>query len=63
MKQQKFTRKVKEQIVKDFKEIKGISGNGTVWCGPKGGVIDQSVCIVQQVRSPRKCDGCREYRP
>jgi hypothetical protein len=58
----KLTKKVKEQIVKDFKSLRGITGNGTVWCGPKGGATDQSVCIVQQVRNPRGCDGCSEYR-
>lgn len=57
-----LTRKVKEDLVKEFKEVRGITGNGVVFCGPKGGQIDQSVCFVQQVRNKDKCYGCKEYR-
>ena len=59
----KLTKRAKEEIVKEFKEVRGITGNGFVFCGPKGGTIDQSVCFVQQVRNAGKCSGCREYRP
>jgi hypothetical protein len=58
-----ITRKVKEELVKEFKEVRGITGNGFVFCGPKGGQIDQSVCIVQQVRNAGVCRGCKEYKP
>ena len=59
----RITKKVKEQMVKEFKDVRGITGNGRVFCGPQGGgVIDQSVCFVQQIRKPGKCSGCKEMK-
>lgn len=55
----RITKKVKEEMVKEFKKARSIKGNGDVLCGPKGGSIDQSVCIVQQIRNAAGCIGCR----
>lgn len=54
----RITKKVKEEMVKEFKEARGIKGNGDVFCRHKGGSIDRSVCIVQQIRSAAGCIGC-----
>jgi len=55
-------RREKERIVAEFNDLRGLTGNGKVFCGPKGGVIDLSVCIVAQTRTPAQCSGCKEYR-
>lgn len=37
-------------------------GNGHIWCGPSEHFVSIDVCIVNQIRMPSICKGCRHFK-